>query len=224
MYTCFLLEWKRPESHVLTQQLAAQGQKHRQTLTSAQKADLIVRNKLDTWANIIDVLTLTREELEDSIPVDDTPSEYPQQRQEDSLVRIKRLVEDMNGHIRVRKDLIDQAKKASNSDDISPALLKKAAELTAKSPIVKIEAAQFEDLFVVELRKYDQFIMTVDAEDEQQSTILRQLNEAYHQYKAKINDKSSGAKREKALQNLNQAYLKYKEIKTNLSEGLKVRN
>lgn len=216
-------EWKRPESHVLTQQLAAQGQKHRQTLTSAQKADLIVRNKLDTWANIIDVLTLTREELEDSIPVDDTPTnpDYPQQRQEDSLVKIKRLVEDMNQHIRLRKELIDQARKASNADDISPALLKKAAELTAKSPIVKIEAAQFEDLFVVELRKYDQFIMTVDQEDEQQSTILRQLNEAFHQYKAKINDKSSGAKREKALQNLNQAYLKYKEIKTNLSEGLK---
>lgn len=221
-----LLEWKRPESHVLTQQLAAQGQKHRQTLTSAQKADLIVRNKLDTWANIIDVLTLTREELEDSIPTDDvsiTPTaDHPQLRQEDSLVRIKRLVEDMNQHMRIRKDLIDQAKKASNADDISPALLKKAAELTAKSPIVKIEAAQFEELFVDELRKYDDFLMTVDQEDEQQNTILRQLNESYHQYKAKVNDKSSGAKREKALQNLNQAYLKYKEIKTNLSEGLKV--
>lgn len=221
-----LLEWKRPESHVLTQQLAAQGQKHRQTLTSAQKADLIVRNKLDTWANIIDVLTLTREELEGSIPTDDvstTPTaDHPQLRQEDSLVRIKRLIEDMNQHMRIRKDLIDQAKKASNADDISPALLKKAAELTAKSPIVKIEAAQFEELFVDELRKYDDFLMTVDQEDEQQNTILRQLNESYHQYKAKVNDKSSGAKREKALQNLNQAYLKYKEIKTNLSEGLKV--
>lgn len=205
----------------MTQQLAAQGQKHRQTLTSAQKADLTVRNKLDTWANIIDVLTLTREELEDSIPSDDSSSDYPQ-RQEDSLVRIKRLVDDMNQHMRVRKDLIDQAKKASNADDISPALLKKAAELTAKSPTVKIEAAQFEELFVDELRKYDNLLMAVDQEDEQQNTILRQLNEAYHQYKAKISDKTSGAKREKALQNLNQAYLKYKEIKTNMSEGLKV--
>lgn len=220
----FILEWKRPESHILTQQLAAQGQKHRQTLTSAQKADLIVRNKLDTWANIIDVLTLPREELEASIPSDDSvsSSDHNPQRQEDSLVRIKRLVDDMNQHIRLRRDLIDQARKTSNADDISPALLKKAAELTAKSPIVKIEAAQFEELFVVELRKYDHIIMVVDQEDEQQNTILRQLNEAYHQYKAKMSDKSSGAKREKALQNLNQAYLKYKEIKTNLSEGLKV--
>ncbi|GAA5797709.1 hypothetical protein HPULCUR_003101 [Helicostylum pulchrum] len=214
-------EWNRPESHILTQQLAAQGQKHRQTLTSAQKADLIVRNKLDTWANIIDVLTLTREELEESIPSDDAPNADHPQRQEDNLARIKRLVDDMNQHLRIRKDLIDQARKTSNADDISPSLLKKAAELTAKSPIVKIEAAQFEELFVDELRKYDHIIMVVDQEDEQQNTILRQLNEAYHQYKAKMNDKSSGAKREKALQNLNHAYLKYKEIKTNLSEGLK---
>lgn len=204
----------------------AQGQKHRQTLTSAQKADLIVRNKLDTWANIIDVLTLTREELENSIPSDDSnedeDEDAPRSSSEDGLVRIKRLVEDMNQHKRRRKELIDQAKKASNADDISPSLLKKAAELTAKSPIIKIEAAQFEDLFVEELRKYDQFIMTVDQEDEQQSTILRQLNEAYHQYQARTKDQSSGAKREKALQNLTQAYFKYKEIKTNLSEGLKV--
>ncbi|KAL7311307.1 pH-response regulator protein palA/rim20, variant 2 [Mucor circinelloides] len=211
----YTTEWQRPESHILTQQLAAQGQKHRQTLTSAQKADLIVRNKLDTWANIIDVLCLTREELENSIPSNEGNSPS------DSLMRIKKLVQDMNQHMRVRKDLVDQARKASNADDISPALLKKAAELTAKSPIIKIEAAQFEDLFVDELRKYDKFIMTVDQEDEQQSTILRQLNDAYHQYKARMNDQSSGAKREKALQNLNQAYFKYKEIKTNLTEGLK---
>ncbi|KAG1118538.1 hypothetical protein G6F42_013178 [Rhizopus arrhizus] len=211
----YTTEWQRPESHILTQQLAAQGQKHRQTLTSAQKADLIVRNKLDTWANIIDVLCLTREELENSIPSSEGNSPS------DSLMRIKKLVQDMNQHMRVRKDLADQARKASNADDISPALLKKAAELTAKSPIIKIEAAQFEDLFVDELRKYDKFIMTVDQEDEQQSTILRQLNDAYHQYKARMNDQSSGAKREKALQNLNQAYFKYKEIKTNLTEGLK---
>jgi programmed cell death 6-interacting protein len=199
--------------------LAAQGQKHRQTLTSAQKADMIVRNKLDTWAKIIDVLTLTREELEDSIPADDDDEE---ERQESSLMRIKRLVDDMNQHQRLRKDLMDKAKKLSNADDISPALLKRAAELTAKSPIVKIEPAQFEELFVDELRKYDDLLMTVDQEDEQQSTLLRQLNESYHQFVNK-GDQSGSAKREKALQNLNQAYLKYKEIKTNLSEGLKVK-
>ncbi|PHZ10875.1 BRO1-domain-containing protein [Rhizopus microsporus ATCC 52813] len=210
--------WNRPESTTLTRQLVAQGQKHRHTITSAQKADAIVKSRLDTWSKIISILTLTREELEESIPSDDSTENG--KSQQDSLLRIKRLIEDMNQHLRIRRDLIDQAKKAANADDISPALLKKAAELTAKSPTVKIEAAQFEDLFIVNLRKYDSFVMTVDKEDEQQSIILRQLNDAYHQYMTGTPNNGS-AKREKALQNLHQAYLKYKEIRTNLSEGLK---
>ncbi|CEI95311.1 hypothetical protein RMCBS344292_09501 [Rhizopus microsporus] len=194
------------------------GVYHRHTITSAQKADAIVKSRLDTWSKIISILTLTREELEESIPSDDSTENG--KSQQDSLLRIKRLIEDMNQHLRIRRDLIDQAKKAANADDISPALLKKAAELTAKSPTVKIEAAQFEDLFIDNLRKYDSFVMTVDKEDEQQSIILRQLNDAYHQYMTGTSNNGS-AKREKALQNLHQAYLKYKEIRTNLSEGLK---
>ncbi|KAI8362722.1 BRO1-like domain-containing protein [Choanephora cucurbitarum] len=218
--------WRRPESNRLTQQLAAQGQKHRQTLLSAQKADLIVRSKLDTWANIIDVLTLTREELENFIPsLDENDQGEPINSSQDCLLRIKRLVEDMNQNMRVRKELIEKAKRTSNADDISAALLKKAADLTAKSPIVKIEPAQFEDMFIEELRKYDQLIMAVDQQDEQQSMILRQLNEAYHQYQARSKDINNShgakAKRDKALQNLTQAYYKFREIKTNLSEGLK---
>ncbi|KAG1469178.1 hypothetical protein G6F56_003405 [Rhizopus delemar] len=208
--------WNRPESNILTQQLVNQGQKHRQTLTSAQKADIVVRSKLDTWSKIIDVLTITKEELEDSIPSDDRNEDS----QESQLLRLKRLVEDMNQHLKLRRNLIDQVKRASNADDISPALLKKAAELTAKSPTVKIEAAQFEELFIDGLRKYDSFVMTVDKEDEQQNAILRQLNDAYNQYLSRTPNRGS-AKREKALQNLHQAYLKYREIKTNLSEGLK---
>lgn len=199
--------WSRPTSQSLTQQFAAQGQRHRHTLASAQKADLIVRNKLDTWANIMDVLTLSPQDLESSIP-DDEPN------------TLKSLVQDMNERVKARKELVDRAKKASNADDISMALLKRAAELTARSPMVKIEAAQFEELFVQELKKYDAFIMAVDKEDEQQSALLKKLNEAFHQYQSA----QTGTKRDKALQNLNQAYLKYKEIKTNLTEGLKVGN
>ncbi|KAI8990064.1 BRO1-like domain-containing protein [Pilobolus umbonatus] len=209
--------WTRPASHLLTRQLTIQGQKHRQTITSAQNADLIVRGKLDTWAKIIDVLTLTKDELEESIPTDDgdTP-------QEDNLLLIKRLSEEMDQHIKKRKEIIDQAKKASNADDISSVLLKKAAELTSKSPIMKIEAAQFEDLFIEELRKYDSYIRSVDEEDEIQGDLIRQITDAYYQHTAKTNEPSSCAKREKALQSLHQAYIKYKEIKTNLNEGLKV--
>ncbi|KAI8382983.1 BRO1-like domain-containing protein [Blakeslea trispora] len=216
--------WRRPESHLLTRQLAAQGQKHRQTLLSAQKADLVVRSKLDTWANIIDVLTLNEKELENSIPSTDEDIGEPAYGTQNHMSIMGRYVEEMNKSIRARKDLIEQAKKTSNADDISAALLKKAAELTSKSPIVKIEPAQFEDMFIEELRKYDPFIMAVDQQDEQQTIALRHINEAYRSYQSKRNDPTLHgvqSKRDKALQNLTQAYHKFKEIKTNLSEGLK---
>lgn len=169
---------------------------------------------------------MTPEQLESSIP----SSESPSPTEESALHRIKRLVEEMNQHLRLRKEVAEQAKRVANADDISPALLKKTAEWTSsvKKGIhhQKIEVAQFEDMFIEELRKYDTFLMTVDQEDERQSVVLKQLNEAYQQYKYKLahpEEQGELTKREKALQNLNQAYLKYKEIKTNLSEGLKVK-
>ncbi|KAI8378008.1 BRO1-like domain-containing protein [Radiomyces spectabilis] len=210
-------KWVRPPSSTLTAKLVAAGQKHRTTLVSAQKADQIVRGKLNTWAKIIDVLVLPRNDLEASIPsATDTDESRTQ-----VLARIKHRMEDMHGHLSIRRDIVDRAKKLSNADDISPALLRKAAQLTAKSPIVKIDPAQFEDLFVEELRKYDELLMKVDEEDEYQADVLRRIGEDHHAYMAQNSTETATAKREKALQNLGQAYVKFKEIKTNLSEGIK---
>jgi programmed cell death 6-interacting protein len=202
----------------LTEQLVAQGQKHRMTLLSAQKADDIVRKKLDKWAKIIDVLMLSDAELERSVPYDEEDDGSRQALAK----RLKDLVLEMQEHRKLRKMIKDQAKRTSNADDISPALLKKAAELTAKSPVVKIDPAQFEDLFVDNLRKYDSFLMKVDQEDENQGRLLRLIAETHRDYLA-TTDGSGSSRREKALQNLNQAYAMYKEIKVNLTEGAKVK-
>ncbi|KAI9307772.1 BRO1-like domain-containing protein [Cunninghamella echinulata] len=220
--------WNRPPSQTLTEQLVAQGQKHRMTLVSAQRADEIVRKKLDKWAKIIDVFMLSDEELEQSIPSgyddDDSDNETGdgQQNQRQGLSKkLRDLVMEMQDHRKIRKGIKDQAKRVSNSDDISPALLKKAAELTAKSPVIKIDPAQFEDLFVENLRKYDTFLMKVDEEDEKQGQLLKDIANIHQAWQTNQLNKSSSSRREKALQNLNQAYAMFKEIKINLSEGLK---
>ncbi|KAI8092802.1 BRO1-like domain-containing protein [Halteromyces radiatus] len=216
--------WNRPSSQALTEQLVAQGQKHRMTLLSAQKADDIVRKKLDKWAKIIDVLMLSDEELERSVPNDDGEEQDGSGGKRQALVkRLKELVMVMQEHRKIRKVIKDQAKRTSNADDISPALLKKAAELTAKSPVIKIDPAQFEDLFVEQLRKYDSFLMKVDEEDEKQGQLLREMADTHRNYLASRPDGSMSSRREKALQNLNQAYAMYKEVKINLAEGAKVK-
>lgn len=200
------------------------------TLVSAQKADEIVRKKLDKWAKIIDVFMLSDEELEQSIPSnydddDDNGQIGKVQKNEKQRLstKLRDLVVEMQEHRKIRKVIKDQAKRVSNSDDISPALLKKAAELTAKSPVIKIDPAQFEDLFVENLRKYDTFLMKVDEEDEKQGQLLKEIANIHREWEScQLNNKSVSSRRDKALQNLNQAYAMYKEIKVNLSEGLKV--
>ncbi|ORX60276.1 hypothetical protein DM01DRAFT_317874 [Hesseltinella vesiculosa] len=222
-------EWARAPSLKLTEPLVAQGQKHRNTLLAAQKADDIVRKKLDKWAKIIDVLMLSNDELERSIPSNTGGYSQDEEGAEDQsgtsrasqLKRLKELWDEMDEHCKMRKAIKDQAKRMANSDDISPALLKKAAELTAKSPVVKIDPAQFEDLFVEHLRKYDSFLMKVDEEDEFQAQVLRDMSRLCKDHAHTQSPSIGPSKRDKALQNLSQAYAMFKEIKVNLSEGMK---
>ncbi|KAI9014540.1 BRO1-like domain-containing protein [Phycomyces nitens] len=217
--------WPRPESHVMTGKLVDQGQKHRITLVSAQKADQTVRAKLDGWAKIMDVLVLPEDELKSSVlgayETSSRQSVSGYLGAEEALDNIRRGVEEMNEIEQEQKRMVEKAKRTSNADDISPILLKKAAQLTAKSPTTKIDPAEFEELFVKELRKYDTYIMALDEREEKQNRLLRDMVEAHRQYEASRQANAATGKLEKALQNLNQAYYQYKEIKSNLTEGLK---
>ncbi|KAI9249192.1 BRO1-like domain-containing protein [Phascolomyces articulosus] len=213
--------WNRPESHAFTAQLVSQGQQHRSTLMSAQKADQTVFGKLETWAKIIDVLALPEQELEQSVPGASGDDEEGASGKE-AIEQLRALLDEMDDHLIARRQIADRARKLSNADDISPVLLKKAAQITAKSPVVKIDPAQFEELFVDELRKYDDILMEIDRQDERQNQVLREMARVHQEYSKAREKGSATAKRERALQNLSQAYLKFKEIKMNLQDGLKV--
>ncbi|KAI7851287.1 ALIX V-shaped domain binding to HIV-domain-containing protein [Circinella umbellata] len=212
-------QWNRPESHAFTSQLVSQGQQHRSTLMSAQKADQTVFGKLETWAKIIDVLALPEQELEQSVPGANNDDEA--QSGKEAIEQLRNLLDEMDDHLIARRQIADRARKLSNADDISPVLLKKAAQITAKSPVVKIDPAQFEELFVDELRKYDDILMEIDRQDERQGQVLREMARVHQEYSRSRESGSATAKRERALQNLSQAYLKFKEIKMNLQDGLK---
>ncbi|CDH53916.1 ph signal transduction protein [Lichtheimia corymbifera JMRC:FSU:9682] len=212
-------QWNRPESRVFTAEMVSQGQQHRNTLMSAQKADQIVYRKLDTWAKIIDILALPEQELEQSVPGSEDTESASNGRE--AVEQLRRLMDEMDEHLVMRRQITDKAKRISNADDISPALLKKAAQLTAKSPVIKIDPAQFEELFAEELRKYDDLLMQIDQQDERQNQILRELAQVHQEYCTARENESATAKRERALQNLSQAYQKFVEIRNNLQEGLK---
>lgn len=213
----------------MTGQITAQGKKHRETILSAQKADQIVHQKLDTWAKIIDILSLPQQDIERSIPSVHVPRGYSAVEEDDDLARqntaareLRVLLEEAETHVRERKDIVERAQRTSMADDISPALLNKAAQLTANSPIAKIEPAQFEDLFAVQLRQYDEYMKAVDQQEEEQHLLMKKITDANEKFLEARKYNSAIAKREKALQNLEQAYDKFQEIYTNLQEGMKV--
>lgn len=219
--------WTRPPSQALTRQLIDQAQSRRETLDTAQKADQLVRGKIETWSEIIEVLCLPFEELERSIPSaigvrgGGNDSGSPD-GSEESVTRLKRLLDDVDTQLRVRRERVEEVRRLSESDDISPALLNQAAVLTSNSPSVKIEPAQFEDLFVTQMQKYEDFKKIVAIDEASQEKLLKEIANANTEFVRSRRSNAVIAKREKALQNLEQGYLKFKEVRTNLLEGMKV--
>ena len=103
-------------------------------------------------------------------------------------------------------------------------ILAETARLERDYPMQKIEPIQFEDLFEARLQRYDDDRIMVSEEQEEQDTLVSQLQEANAAFlNAKRGDNST-KEREQALQNLENAYLKYKEIISNLETGRKFYN
>ncbi|KAI8147501.1 ALIX V-shaped domain binding to HIV-domain-containing protein [Fennellomyces sp. T-0311] len=213
--------WSRPPSQQLTAALLSQGSKYHDTLQAAQKADRIVRAKVSNWGKAIDML---------SRPVDDIITHLPSLRNDDSLEfsqltelmrRLRTLLQECDDAATRRKRVVDEADSLSAADDIADALLAKATELTGGTPTVKIEPAQFNDVFALELKKYEGLQSVVQELHNNQIRHISRLKELHEQFQLIVRASTLAAKREKAIRNLEQAFVKFKEIRSNMVEGIK---
>ncbi|KAG2177234.1 hypothetical protein INT43_007891 [Umbelopsis isabellina] len=216
----FQLEWIRPTSISLTSHLLEKGDKLSETLENARNADKIVKEKLNNWSRLIDLLSLPEKAIEQSIPSGTTTSS--QGDVGDEVIKcLKDLVDECNENIRDRQRILDEAQSIHEQDDISPLVLRRASELSAGSSTVKIETSQFDPLFTTELGKYSDLLSQVKKHSQNQWMLLNKIQDANNEFVAKRRGNMEVSRREKALQNLEQAYLKFKEIRTNLVEGIK---
>jgi len=126
--------------------------------------------------------------------------------------------------IKNRKEHFDTLRRIAETDDISQPLLQQAAQLTLNSPTVKIEPAQFEDLFELHLGKYEEYKRIVGEDEERQEALLRTISDVNAEFLASRKGNAGLLKREKVLQNLEQAYQRFSEVKSNLREGIKFYN
>lgn len=107
---------------------------------------------------------------------------------------------------------------------VDPALLRETARLEREFPMQPIQASQFEDLFVEELKLYDTDRDMLAQERRDQDHLSEQVREANRAFTGAHKGDASTKERETALQDLENGYLKYKEIISNIDVGRKFYN
>ncbi|KAG0254085.1 pH-response regulator protein palA/rim20 [Actinomortierella ambigua] len=213
--------WERPTSEFMTKSFVEQGRKHRETLESARKSDLIVKNKVDslltTWGRSLELLSSGRREVERAVPNSTTSAGAVDP---EIVSDLKMLLEEVDQMIKARRIKLEEIKRIADEDDIGPALVEITNKLTANSSAVKIEPAHFEAVFQEQLRKYDGYKRLVKEETVAQDDLLAALQETNKAFVSGRRQNAVVQQREKALANLDTAYQKYKAIMANLREGM----
>ncbi|KAG0080018.1 pH-response regulator protein palA/rim20 [Linnemannia elongata] len=190
--------WNRPTSASLTVAFMEQGRKHRETLETARKSDLIA-------------------EVERAVP---NTTSAPGSSDPEIVDDLKMLLEEVDQMIKARRIKLEEIKRIADEDDIGPALVSITNKLTANSSAVKIEPAHFEALFQEQLKKYDGYKRLVKGETATQDELMEAIQETNKAFVASRRSNAMVHQREKALQNLDAAFQKYKGILANFKEGI----
>ncbi|CAG8795111.1 17148_t:CDS:10, partial [Dentiscutata erythropus] len=197
--------WTRKKSIVANKDLVDNGLKHQQVLQQALKGDLAIQNKLEQWSQ----------------PIDSTFDASTQSDIKSRENELRNLVNEAHANIVERNKTIEEVKKISNLDDIGPKLQKEAAKITANGTAIKIEPAHFEELFIEEMKKYDNYLVFVQRETENQEKLLNQIDGKYQELTEKRNKAMNNPGRTETLEKFKTAYQKFREILSNLQEGIK---
>ncbi|TPX56668.1 hypothetical protein PhCBS80983_g04377 [Powellomyces hirtus] len=206
----FGARWSVPRSADLTSNLRDSAKTYRIKLDAAKKSDSLIGDKLAKHLHFIESLSLTKAELEASIPSSTVSSTLV--TKDPNVKNLKAMLDQMSKNMTRRGAVIGDLKGMSASDDIGPKLVEAAN---------KREEIENEALFAQQLQKYDQFQTSIAQLLEEQEKCLATIVEANRLF---IDSKQTNGmiqEREQALQNLDNAYKAFREISGNMQEGLK---
>lgn len=214
--------WSRPSSRSLTHNLLTLGTQYNDTVQAAQKADRIVQAKVSNWGKAIAMLSKPASEMQSHLPTLKQDEENYAFITE-SLGKLRSYLHLLEKETEERDKLEAEAVDLARHDDITLALTTRANELTKGSPTYKLEPEQFSSVFEERLAVYKKFDDQMKDHSSRQADILHAINELYARFSTIVNTKTALNKREKAITNLESAFTKFKEIRTNLVEGIKVK-
>ncbi|PWN46889.1 BRO1-domain-containing protein [Violaceomyces palustris] len=155
-------------------------------------------------------------------------------KQLEAIQALRSELESLDDLLDSRTACMAEAGNVASNDDIRPAVLAKADRLTKESMMSSskgamtndhnIQAAQFEELFEEEMKKYEKFRLEMIRSSEEQEERLERIRQKNQAFLEARKFDVSVKRRERCLQELERAYQKYREISSNLVEGLKFYN
>ncbi|PGH08274.1 hypothetical protein AJ79_06061 [Helicocarpus griseus UAMH5409] len=215
--------WTRDPSEIAGKKLYTQATEIEGYLASAQNSDSLVEDKLRENERVLRVLTGTNRDIEAYVPSSRRMAMTGEVEREAG--RLRGCLNEVGRLESRRKRRVEALREKARGDSIHNALLTETARLERETPMQRIEASQFEDLFEQRLARYDvDRKQLIDEEEAAQAAISEQLREANRAFVNARRGDSSTKEREKALQELENGYVKYKEIIGNVEVGRKFYN
>ncbi|KAI1000532.1 pH-response regulator protein palA/RIM20 [Podosphaera aphanis] len=215
--------WTRLDSVQAAPKLHSQLDEIDGYLKTGAKSDHVIISKFEDCENLLHILSSDDSEISKFVPQSNFVSISP--RLEEKVLELRSILNKLSRMESKWRKKIDMTLEMVKKDDINVAILVEAARLELAYPAQEIVPAHFEDFCEKRLSKYDSEILALQAEEEEQDYILRQLticNESFLNNRKE--DITGQRERENALQALENAYFKYKEIIDNLEGARKFYN
>ncbi|KAI8892342.1 BRO1-like domain-containing protein [Globomyces pollinis-pini] len=210
MRTVHGAKWTRTPSTVLNRKLREKISEYSQKIDSADKANKIVRNKIDTNMFLIEHLGMSRKELEATIP-SSTPTTTLALK-DPNLKSLKDYLTQLNTNISLRKGIITRLKKLGESDDIGPRLTEHA---------LRDQNFDEDAIFTEQFKLYESDSTAIDALITEQEKLLASIVDSNKIFMESKQTNEMIREREQALSNLDVGYKHFKDISGNLEEGIK---
>lgn len=157
-------KWTRTESVVLTAKLREKLSDYRLKMDVADRSNKVVRSKIDSQLYLVQHLTMSRCELEASIPASNTSTSDA--LKEPSLKELKSHLANLSVNLKQRPEIIASLKKKCDADDIGSLLTRNALEKDQKS-----ENELFEEAF----KTYEPEKQQIEALINAQETLIESI-------------------------------------------------
>ncbi|CAM8936407.1 unnamed protein product [Rhodiola kirilowii] len=198
-------QWVRPQSNNLTKNLQERLDKFADNLKQAADSDAKIERSLMEHATLMSILDY--HPIESALPALARPIMSLYVNENDVVETLRQNLGELESISSHLASLEDMLKDMKNKDDILPKLMS--------------STGSYEDLFKIEISKYEKFSEEIVHNVEAQEQTLMKIKAQNEKFSFIFNMEDYKASREKSYKQIRSAIVKYREVKANLNEGLK---